>query len=415
MKYGLIGDPVAHSWSPQIHALLSGIEYEKIQISEENLQQFMKKRDFCGINVTIPHKQAVIQYLDGLDQAAEEIGAVNCIVNRNGKLTGYNTDCLGFRTMLEHNSIMVKNKKAAVLGSGGASKAVVQALREMGSIPVVVSRRAGEGRITYETLTEHQREYRILINATPVGMSPNCDAMPIDLSIFTELEAAVDLIANPLRTRMLIEAEKRGIRTCGGFEMLVRQAFSADELFLNQKLDPACVETCMNTLYHERRSIVLIGMPTSGKSTLGKLLAEKTGRTLVEMDDLLAAKMGMPIAQIFLEKGESYFRKEESELAESLRTGGSLAISTGGGIIKDPENMRYLSENGLVVWIDRNPELLFGSESRPLSTGEAQIRKLYLERREIYEADADIVIENNSTIEEAIQELIVKTGEKDIV
>ncbi len=415
MRYGLIGDPIAHSWSPLIHSLLAGIEYEKVQVQEADLKQFLEDRDFVGINVTIPHKQAVIPYLDELDPAAEKIGAVNCIINQNGKLIGYNTDYIGFRTMLEHNGIHVKNKKAAVLGSGGVSKAAVQALQDMGGIPVIVSRRAGEDRITYEEVMVHQSEYQILINATPVGMSPNCDAVPIDIGSFTGLEAVVDLIANPLRTRLLFDAGQHGIKICGGFEMLVRQAFGADELFLKQTLDPACVETCMNTLYHERRSIVLIGMPTSGKSTLGKLLAEKTGRQLIEMDEQLVQQMNMSVLQAFAEKGEEYFRTEESRLAESLRTGGSKVISTGGGIIKNPENIRYLSENGLIVWIDRNPNLLFGSKSRPLSTGEAQIQKLYQERHETYETDADITIQNNSTIEEAIHELIEKTGEKEIV
>lgn len=413
MKYGLIGDPIEQSWSPVIHHLLCGMEYEKVNVTPSQLKQFMEQKDFLGINVTIPHKQAVIPYLDELDPSAEEIGAVNCIINHNGRLKGYNTDYLGLKKMLKNHQIDVSGKRAAVLGSGGASKAAVQAVKALGGTPLIVSRSGKDGCINYEQLVQQEEQFQILINATPVGMIPKPQSVPVDLSQFHHLTAVVDLVANPLRTSLQFEAKMRGIRYCGGFEMLVRQAYSADELFLNQKLDPSCVLTCMNQLLYERQNIVLIGMPTSGKSTIAKLYAKQTHRTLIEMDDLLVEKMGMSIPYAFKTKGEQYFRSEETALAESLIPGRCQVISTGGGIIKNKDNMKALSMNGLIVWIDRKPELLFGSESRPLSNTEAEVQKLYEERRKLYEQYADIVIENNSTIEDALKQLDTSITERE--
>lgn len=410
MKYGLIGMPLGHSWSPEIHALLIHESYVKKELREEELADFLKAKDFAGINVTIPYKQAVIPYLDEVDQRASRIGAVNCIVNRDGKLIGYNTDCIGFYDMMRANHMPLG--RAAVLGSGGASKAVKAALEELGCDPVTVSRTPHGDMISYDELYARESEFTLLVNATPVGMSPEIDACLVDLEQLKHLKGVVDIIANPLKTRLQFEAACRGIPVLGGFEMLVRQAAAADELFTDRKVSEAAVQHCMASLYHSRRSIVLIGMPTSGKTTIGKALAEGCDRTLIDMDSELEKRMGMPIRECFAAKGEAYFRQAESRLAAELAVGGPYVISTGGGIIKNRDNMRRLSAGGYVIWIDRDLNQLFPSFDRPLSSSQEAVQKLYEERKDLYERYSDGKIENNGTIEEAVHSIMKLTGEQ---
>lgn len=410
MKYGLIGMPLGHSWSPEIHDLLIHEPYEKKELKEEELADFLKKREFSGINVTIPYKQAVIPYLDEMDDQAERIGAVNCIVNHNGVLKGYNTDCIGFSDMMKANRMPVG--RCAVLGSGGASKAVKTALEDLGAEPVIVSRHPSGPQISYDELYERESGFVLLVNATPVGMYPHIDQVPADLSRFTGLQGVVDIIANPLRTRLQFDAQCRHIRYLGGFEMLVRQAAAADELFTGQKVSEAAVQHCMHVLYEKRRSIILIGMPTSGKTSIGSVLAERSGRRFIDMDEELVKRLGMPISDCFEKYGEAYFRREESRLAEELSTGGNLVVSTGGGIIKNRDNMRCLSASGLVVWIRRKMEDLFPSADRPLSSSREAVRKLYEERKDLYALYSDMTIENNGTVEEAAEKIMHMTGEE---
>ena len=411
MKLGLIGYPLGHSWSPAIHRFLLKEDcYTLQETPAEELQHFFETTDLDGFNVTIPHKQAVIPLLDEIDPAARQIGAVNTVVHKNGRFIGYNTDYTGFIGMLKANGIEVQGKHCAVLGSGGVSRAIRTAIESMGGTYDIVSRSASPTAISYEQLYADQKRYSVLINATPVGMSPKVDQTPVDVTRFTNLEAVVDAIANPLRTRLCFEAKQMGIKTCGGFEMLVRQALAADRYFTGHEMDEALGTSCMKYLLQKQQSIVLIGMPTCGKSTIAKVISERTGRPLVEMDEVLEERLGMPIRQCFAQHGEAYFRARETELAKEL-TSGNAVISCGGGIIKNPENMWALSQNGCVFWIDREVDRLFGTASRPLSQSKDDIQKLYAERKPLYERYCDRRIENNGTLEEAVSAILQETGE----
>lgn len=410
MRLGLIGHPLGHSWSPAIHQNLIHEDYQLYDLKPEELDAFLKGKEFDGLNVTIPYKETVIPYLDEVDPDAERIGAVNCIVNEHGRLKGYNTDCIGLEEMLKHHEIPVSGNKIAVLGSGGASKAAMQALRHLGGNPTVISRKKKDGVLTYEELYEREDEFSILVNATPVGMFPECDATPVDLQRFHRLKAVVDIVANPLRTRLCFEAKCMGLQTCGGFEMLVRQALAADELFVRKKLDPDLVFSCMNTLLSERRNIVLIGMPTSGKTTISRQLGRILKKEPVEMDDEIEKKLGMSISQCFVRKGEAYFRRIETEVAREHRQGRGEIISCGGGVIKTPETMRYLSENGLVILITRNLDQLYPTDNRPLASNEEALRKLYEERKPLYERYRDVTVDNSGTMDETIHEILRVTG-----
>lgn len=408
-KLGLIGYPLGHSWSREIHRYFTKQDYELFPLEEKEMIAFLQSKDFDGLNVTIPYKETVIPYLDELDEGAKEIGAVNCIVNQNGKLKGYNTDYLGFKQMIVSNEVEVDTGLVAILGTGGAKKACEKALKDLHANTIVVSRSASKG-ITYEECYNREKEITVLVNTTPVGMKPNYDEVPIDLSRFTNLKAVVDVVANPLTTRLQFEAKMRNIPYIGGFEMLIRQAIIADEFFFEKKFDEALVYPCMKEVLQEKRNVVLIGMPTSGKSTIARVLAQKTGNQLIEMDDELVKEFGTSIKEIFETKGELYFRDKETELAKKLRNAEKCIISCGGGVIKREENMRYLNENGLVIWLDRSVDKLYGTSSRPLCKSDDVILNLYNERKDLYQKYADVRIENNGTLEETVEKIIQVIG-----
>ena len=406
MKLGLIGYPLGHSWSPEIHSFFLKQDcYSLIELKEEELGPFLEKKEFDGLNVTIPYKQKVIPYLDELDPLAQEAGAVNTIVNQNGRLIGHNTDVEGFRDMIMAHGIDVKNGKTAVIGDGGVSKAIRCALKQLGADFCVTSRKHSPGSITMQELLDHAPEYACLINATPLGMKPHDELMPTDPSVFDHLKYAVDVIANPLRTKFLFEAKLKGCVTCGGFEMLVRQAAAADRWFADKHILEAEILACMKSLYDQRRSVVLIGMPTSGKTTIAELLAEETGKKRIEMDEVIEAEMGMKICTCFQERGETYFRDLESSLCYSLKEAMGSVISCGGGVIKRRENMQALAENGLILWLDRPVDLLYGSSDRPLSSDREHILSLYQERRPYYERYADVRIENSGSVGDTLKQI----------
>lgn len=411
MKLGLIGNTLGHSWSPEIHTALIGCDYGLWQMPEEELDRFFAERDFDGINVTIPYKRKVLEYLDETDGTARALGAVNCIVNRNGRLTGSNTDLAGFMAMMEHSGIDVTEGKTAVLGSGGAASACMEGIRRLGGTPVMVSRNPKGEAISYETLYEQEASIRVIVNATPVGMRPGTDGVPVDLCRFHHLRGVADIVANPLCTRLRFEARCLGLPNAGGFEMLVRQAAEADRLFTGHAVPEEKIRACMRRLAGSRQNIVLIGMPTCGKTTLAEMIAARTGRPLVEMDDILVERLGMSIRECFERFGESCFREAETQLARDLRQKEGIVISCGGGVIKNRENMRYLSENGMVIWIDRDPSLLYPTQSRPLSADEDAVRRLYGERRHLYDMYSDIRVENNGSIGDTLEEVLKMTGE----
>ena len=407
MKYGLIGEKLGHSFSKTIHEQLADYTYDLIPLTREELDVFLQKKSFSALNVTIPYKETVIPYLNEVDAHARKIGAVNTIVNRNGILKGYNTDFYGFRYMLLHNGIDVRNKKVLVLGKGGASKAVIAVLEEMGAKEIrTVYYKENPETITYEECYQNHADAEIIVNTTPVGMYPKADECPIELSRFPRLCGVADVVYNPLRTQLIIEAEKRNIPGADGLEMLVAQVKYAAEIFLDTKIDDCRIDEIHADLLKERSNLVLIGMSGGGKTVLGKKAAEKLGKTFVDTDEEIVKCIGMPIADFFAKKGEPAFRKMETEVLHEISSRNDLVISTGGGIVKNPLNIEYLKRNGRIIWLKRDAELLQSGNGRPLAPDKAATLKLYEERLPLYTASAEAVAENNGTAEEGLENIL---------
>lgn len=407
MSYGLIGEKLGHSFSKIIHEKLADYTYDLLPLSPEELDVFMRKKEFDAINVTIPYKETVIPYLNEVDPKAAKMGAVNTVVQRNGKLYGYNTDYFGFRYMLEHNHIPIAGKKVLVLGRGGACKAVMAVLEDMGAADIqIVYYKNAEDAITYETCYTQHTDAQVIVNTTPVGMYPNAGHTPLDLTPFTKLESVADVVYNPIRTRLVLDAEARGCKAIGGLEMLVGQAKYAVEIFLDRSLPENSIDMIYQELMEERRNLVLIGMSGCGKTTLGKMAAEKLGKTFVDTDAEIIQRIGMSIADYFAAYGEASFRRIESEIVQELSTQNNLVISTGGGVIKNPENIRWLKGNGTVIWIQRDPELLESGKGRPLVPDQDAVRRLCKERLPLYTAAAEAIIENDGNEEGALRKII---------
>lgn len=407
MQYGLIGEKLGHSFSKGIHEQLADYTYDLIPLSREELDIFLKEKLFSALNVTIPYKETVIPYLDEIDSHAKAIGAVNTIVNRNGKLCGYNTDFYGFRYLLEQNRISVSGKKVLVLGKGGAAKAVIAVLKELGASEILtVYYKTAPDTISYETCYTNHKDAQIIINTTPVGMHPHADDCPIDLSVFSNLEGVVDVIYNPLRTQLILEAEKHTIPAAGGLEMLVAQAKYAVEIFLDTKLPDSRIADLNHAILQKRTNLVLIGMSGSGKTTLGRLAAEALGRTFVDTDAEIVKRIGMPIADFFTKEGEAAFRKIETEVIQEYAAKDTLVLSTGGGIIKNPLNIEYLTRNGRIIWLKRDAEKLESGNGRPLAPTPEAVQKLYAERLPLYTEAAEAIAENNRSIEEGLHAIL---------
>lgn len=403
MRYGLIGEKLGHSFSKIIHEQLADYTYDLIPLTRTELDAFLKEKQFAALNVTIPYKETVIPYLDEVDSRAQRIGAVNTVVNRNGKLCGYNTDFYGFRYLLQKNNICVAGKKVLVLGKGGASKAVIAVLEELGAAEIItVYYKEYPQTVTYAECYQNHADAEIIINTTPVGMYPKADDCPIDLSRFPSLEGVADVVYNPLRTQLVLEAEKRGISAAGGLEMLVAQAKYAVEIFLDTQLPDSRIAEINADLLKERSNLVLIGMSGGGKSTISRLAAEKLGKTFVDTDERILERIGMSIADFFAKEGEPAFREIETKVLHELSSQNNLVISTGGGIIKNPLNMEYLKRNGRLIWLKREANLLESGNGRPLAPDQAAAQKLYQERLPLYTAAAEAVAENNSTLAEGV-------------
>lgn len=400
MKYGLIGEHLKHSYSCEIHAQIADYEYELHEIPPSGLGGFLKKREFNAINVTIPYKQDVIPYLDEISDTAKRIGAVNTIVNRNGRLYGDNTDFAGMLALARHIGVDMKGRKVLILGTGGASKTGHVLAEYMGAQSVYyVSRSGKDGSITYEQAVTEHSDAQIIINATPVGMFPKQDGRPIDISAFPKLEGVIDAIYNPLRTNLILDAQERGIPAEGGLYMLSAQAVHASAVFRDIPLDESLVDKAFKSVKNDKQSIVLIGMPSSGKTTVGRILSEKCGKQLADTDEYIIKKIGMPISDFFAKFGEAEFRKIEKETVAELSATGGRIIATGGGAVLDPENVRALKQNGVLVFLDRRPENLVATDDRPLASRRSALEKLYAERYDIYCAAAELHIDANTTPE----------------
>lgn len=401
MKCGLLGEKLGHSYSPQIHGLLGSYCYELFEKPPEELGIFLQNGNFHGLNVTIPYKKAVIPYLSELSPVAARLGAVNTIVRReDGSLIGHNTDYFGFRTMVEASGLKAAGKKALVLGSGGASNTAVAVLEELGSRVVVISR---SGENNYGNLDRH-RDAAIIINSTPVGMYPDVDASPIHLEQFPALEGVLDLIFNPARTRLLQEAEARGLVAMNGLLMLVAQAKESAEWFTGTAIDNSLIGSIHQTLQRQMENIVLIGMPGSGKTSVAAELARLTGKEVVDADAQIVASAGMNIPEIFAQGGEEAFRKLETKVLEQLGKRSGIILSTGGGCVTRQENYPLLHQNGRIFWLQRDIGVL-PTEGRPISQS-TDLKKLYEIRQPLYEAFADQVVENNGTLADAADKIL---------
>ena len=400
MQYGLIGEKLSHSFSKEIHESLATYTYELCEIARENLADFLQKREFCAINITIPYKKEVIPYLDEVSAVANELQAVNCIVNKDGKLYGYNTDYFGMRDLILRSKIDLSGKKVLILGTGGTSRTSSLVAKNLGAREIIpVSRSSNEGSITYKEAYEKHVDADVIINTTPIGMYPNCDNSPLDLSKFSSLCAVFDAVYNPLRTKLVIDARANGICAEGGLYMLVSQAVHAVELFIDTKFDDDKTDEIFNKILKEKENIVLIGMPSCGKTTVGEVLADRFSRKLIDLDDEIVKKIGCEISDFFKTHTEKEFRDIETEITKEISKKNGIIIATGGGCVLREENVNALRQNGRLYFLDRDLANLTPTDSRPLATKKEAIEKLYNERYDIYTSMCNCRIDGNLTPE----------------
>ena len=410
-KYGCIGKKLTHSFSKDIHARLADYKYELIELAEEEIQPFFEEKDFEAINVTIPYKQTVIPYLDSVSEIAQKIGAVNTIVNRGGKLYGYNTDYYGMKALIERVGLDLQNKKVLILGTGGTSKTARVVAADMGAAEILtVSRRSSDGHITYDEAQTVHYDAQIIINTTPSGMYPDCESKPIDISLFDRLEGVVDAVYNPLCTNFVLDAKLKGVKAEGGLYMLVMQAVVAVEKFLDIKIEKKVADEVFASVLSVKENIVLTGMPGSGKSTVGKLL-NIDGYEFVDTDEQIEKRCGTTIKELIAAKGEKYFRDLETDVIREISSQGCKIISTGGGAILREENIRCLKRNGRIFFIDAELSRLYATEDRPLSNTEDKLVKLYNERIDIYRSTADVTVPDMETAEAEAKYILEKRME----
>lgn len=397
-KFGLIGEKLMHSFSPLIHSRLGDYEYKLYPLERAELESFVKGGGLDGFNVTIPYKVEVIPYLDRLTERARKIGSVNTVVRLpDGLLLGDNTDYYGFEYML--GGADISGCKALVLGSGGASRTVKSALLDRGVRQVLAVSRSGE--LNYETIYKHT-DADIIVNTTPVGMYPDNLSSPIDLSPFKSCRLVLDVIFNPAKTGLLLQAEDLGIACKNGLSMLVAQAKAASELFTGRSIPEGKIDEITALIEGQTKNIALIGMPGSGKSSVGRLLARLTGRRFEDTDEHIVSQAGMDIPTIFSERGEEHFRRLETGVLQRLSKESGLVIATGGGIVTRAENLRLLRQNSVTVLIEGG----FGelsTEGRPLSRT-VGIEELRRQRQPLYESWSQLRVVN-VTPEQAAREI----------
>lgn len=400
MNCGLLGRTLGHSYSPHIHALLGDYTYSLFEKEPQQLEDFLKQGEFSGLNVTMPYKQAVITYLDELSPIAQKLGAVNTIVRRNGRLVGHNTDFFGFSSMLAESGLEPGGKKCLVLGSGGASRTVCAVLEKLGSEVVVISR---NGKDHYGNLSIHG-DAAIIVNTTPVGMYPDTLISPVELSLFPRLEGVLDVIYNPARTQLLLDAQKRSLVTMNGLWMLVAQAWESTQWFTGHSIPEDQIRQIYRQLKLHMENIILIGMPGCGKTTIGQLLARQTGKTFADTDELVCRLAGKTIPEIFAEDGESVFRAWETQAIAQLGKRSGLVIATGGGCVTQSRNHPLLHQNGTLIWLCRELDLL-PTDGRPLSQRTAP-EQLYRIRKPMYEAFADQQIDNSGDPQDTVRTIM---------
>ena len=406
MKFGVIGEHLKHSFSKEIHEKIADYSYVVKEIEPDNLGAFLTEAEFCGINVTIPYKEKVIPYLYEISNTAKKIGAINTIVNKGGNLYGYNTDYMGMRSLILRNGIDLKGKKALILGNGGTAKTGYQVLMDLGAEKVLfVGRNPDSCDVLYGDVAKLHSDAEFILNTTPVGMFPNNEGKIIDISLFPKLSGLIDAVYNPLRTNLVLDAMERGIKAEAGLYMLVSQAVYASEFFMDTTYDLSVCENVFKDILKEKENIVLIGMPSSGKTTVGKRLAEITGKEFIDTDDEIVKRIGTDIPSYFRKFGEAEFRKVEGEVIAEVSKKNGMIISTGGGAVLNCANVRNLRQNGRLYFLNRSLELLTPTKSRPLSSDIEALKKRFDERYEIYVSSADVVIEANGTVNEVADKI----------
>lgn len=400
MEYGLLGEKLGHSFSPQIHAALGGYRYELLPTPPEEVEGLLGRREFKGLNVTIPYKRTVMPLCDKIDPRAEKIGAVNTIVNRDGRLTGYNTDIDGLIYLAKRTGVEMEGRKVVVLGSGGTSRTARAAAAELGAREVVTVSRKGQD--NYQNLSRHA-DAEVLINTTPVGMFPNCGIAPVSLDVFPHLTGVLDVVFNPLRTALVMDAQARGLPCSGGGPMLVAQARRASELFTGRAISDEKMEEVLSELEGRLRNVVLIGMPGCGKSVVGKALAQRLGKGFVDLDEEVVRRAGKSIPDIFAQDGETAFRDMESSLAREYGAKTGLIISTGGGVVLRRENLPPLRQNGTVIHVKRDISRL-ARAGRPLSQRTSP-EELWRQRKKLYEGFADAAVHNDGAVDDTVEQI----------
>ena len=400
MRYGLIGEKLGHSFSPQIHRALAGYEYVLLPTPPEEVEPLLRRREFRGLNVTIPYKQVVIPLCDEVEPRAAAIGAVNTIVNRNGRLMGYNTDIDGLIYLACRAGVDMAGKKVVILGSGGTSHTAQAAAKALGAGEIVVISRKGAD--NYQNLSRHA-DAQVLINTTPVGMYPHCGQAAVDLSNFPQLTGVLDVVYNPLHTALILAAEERGIPCSGGLPMLVAQAWRAAELFTGESIPESRVEDVLGALTAAQQNVVLIGMPGCGKTTVGQALAQRLGKDFVDVDEEIVREAGLSIPEIFAREGEAGFRCRESQAVREVGCRTGCVISTGGGVVTRPENRDPLRQNGKIIHLLRDLSLL-PSAGRPISQ-QTPAEELWRQRKALYAAFADAVIDNNGPLDHTLAQI----------
>ena len=413
--YGLLGRKLGHSWSVPIHKALGCADYRLIELEPEQLGDFLRREDIGGLNVTIPYKRDVMQFCDVIDPAAETIGSVNTLVRRGGKLYGYNTDIDGFLYMLRRARISLMGKKVVVLGSGGASLTAQAAAKREGAREVVVVSRTGPD--NYENLPQRHGDAEALVNTTPVGMWPRLEEAPVDLRLLPAVTDVVDVIYNPGRTNLLLQAsgwnrnefyyddlglwDERYFRCAGGLSMLAAQAKRAEELFFDRTIPDGDTEKIVAWLWQDRTNIVLVGMPGCGKTTVGRELARLSGKPFVDLDEEIVRRAGKSIPDIFREEGEAAFRELEAQVLADVCARSGQVIATGGGAVLRAENRAAMRRTGQVYFLCRNLEEL-PTDGRPLSQ-KGSLEEMYRVRKPLYSAAADTVIDNSVALEETAE------------
>ena len=401
MRCGLLGRKLGHSYSPEIHNQLADYSYELFEKEPEELEFFLRNGDYIGLNVTIPYKKTVMQFCDKLSPIAERLGAVNTIVRQSdGSLIGHNSDFFGFHSLLNHSGLHATSKKVLVLGSGGASATVVAALNELGAQTVVISR---TGENNYTNLNRHF-DASIIVNTTPVGMYPNTQESPIELAQFSKLEGVLDVIYNPAHTALLQQAEQMGIVAKNGLWMLVAQAKESSEWFTGNQINDRVIPAIHKKLQEKMTNIVLVGMPGCGKSSVGALLAQKTGKKFIDADKEIEGFAGRTIPEIFAATGEEGFRDIETKVLSELGKRSGCVIATGGGCVTRRKNYPLLHCNGTIIQLQRDIRKL-PTAGRPLSQA-GELDQMYRVRKPLYDAFSDCIVDNNTDIDKTVQTII---------